>query len=64
MKADAAADGGRGEEPPAARRPVPAPPVKRAADSRPPMVRTSGREREIQQIIFDLALLAARQCPQ
>src|SRR6478735_6586100 len=49
---------------PAAHRPVPAPPRNGPAPTQTPVPRVSGREREVQQLIYDLALLAARQCPQ
>ncbi|MFF2345061.1 hypothetical protein [Pseudarthrobacter sp. NPDC058119] len=52
------------DPPGAAHRPVPAPPPKRPAAAQAPLPRVSGREREVQQLIYDLALLAARQCPQ
>ncbi|NUT72370.1 hypothetical protein [Pseudarthrobacter sp. C4D7] len=50
----------RQKAPAAPHRPVPAPPRTRPT----PAPRVSGREREVQQLIYDLALLAARQCPQ
>lgn len=51
-------------EKPAACRPVPAPPHKSIPAAHAPIPRVSGREREVQQLIYDLALLAAGQRPQ